>query len=543
MSKLAHYLQEHVTGEVTTAEDVLNHFATDGSILTLKPSVVVYPHNEGDVRKTMRFTWQLAERGRIIPITPRGSGTNTTGSALGSGIVMVFPAHMNKIVEIDGKTGMVKVEPGINYGRVEQTLNTHEQFLPPFPSSGEFSTIGGAVADNLSGERTIKYGTTLDYVKALRVVLANGEVIETGRLNKRDLNKKLGLTTFEGEIYRAIDTLLEENRKVVLASRLKVSSNSAGYNLFDVKNKEGFDLTPLFVGAQGTLGIITEVTLDTIAYNPDTTLLVGMFSDIKQLQQAIIEFKSIDDLPSKMEMIDRGLLEISDRINPNHLNGVIQPPYPEAVLIVEFDDHGERQQKKAAKRGLRILEKYSTGCKVTTDPSEKASLWKLRRAVSTAIIHSENSMKALPILEGAVVPVHKYAEFVEGTKSIIKNNKLVAPLWGHAGDGDLYVRPYLDVSQVGNRQTIFRVMDEYYSLALSLKGSTSSSGSDGRLKAPYLNRMYGNEVYDLFKKAKHILDPYNILNPGVKIGVTIDHIKPLLRNEYKTHWHDHLPQG
>jgi glycolate oxidase len=122
--------------------------------------LVAYPRNENDVRKTARFSWQLAERGRVIPITARGAGTNQTGAALGSGIVLVFPAHMNRILELDTKTNTVTVEPGINYGKLQQTLHTHGRFLPPYPASLEYSTIGGAIAENTSGEKSVKYGDT-----------------------------------------------------------------------------------------------------------------------------------------------------------------------------------------------------------------------------------------------------------------------------------------------------------------------------------------------------------------------------------------------
>src|SRR5471030_1461546 len=145
MSKVAHYLQEHVLGEVMTSLDARRYFSTDGSIFTVAPAVVMYPRNENDVRKTARFSWQLAERGRIVPITARGSGTDQSGAAIGSGIVLIFPAHMNRIIEFDGKTGVATVEPGINYGKLQQTLQTHGRYLPPYPASLEYSTIGGAV--------------------------------------------------------------------------------------------------------------------------------------------------------------------------------------------------------------------------------------------------------------------------------------------------------------------------------------------------------------------------------------------------------------
>jgi glycolate oxidase len=165
VSKIGHYLQEHLIGEVLSATDARRHFATDGSIFSVAPALIVYPQNENDVRKVARFSWQLAERNRIVPITARGSGTDQGGAALGSGLMVVFPAHMNRIVELDGKTGVVTVEPGINYGKLQQTLMTHGRFLPPYPASMEFSTIGGAVANNASGEKSLKYGDTRSFAR------------------------------------------------------------------------------------------------------------------------------------------------------------------------------------------------------------------------------------------------------------------------------------------------------------------------------------------------------------------------------------------
>ena len=144
----------------------------------------------------------------------------------------------------------------------------------------EYSTIGGAVGNNSAGEKSLKYGATREFVKRLRVVLANGEVIETGRLSKRELNKKKGLTNFEGEVYRQLDGLITDNWDLIANSKLPVSKNTAGYELAAVKHKDGsFDLTPLIVGSQGTLGIVTEVELETDVYNPNTTLIAAFFDD------------------------------------------------------------------------------------------------------------------------------------------------------------------------------------------------------------------------------------------------------------------------
>src|SRR5665213_2303897 len=292
MSKVTQYLQEHLTGEVMDSTDARSYFSTDASIFTLTPTTIVYPRGESDVRKTARFTWQLAERGRVIPITARGSGTDQTGAALGSGITLVFPAHMNRVLELDTKANTVAVEPGINYGKLQQTLHTHGRFLPPYPASLEYSTIGGAIASNSSGEKSVKYGDIRPYVTSLRLVLANGEVIETRRLNKREFSKKLGLATFEGEIYRSIDTLLEEQDELVTRLKRHVTHQNAGYNLLDVSHRDGsLDLTPLIVGSQGTLGIITEAKLATEPYNPQTTLFMAQFDSLEQTQQAVLELR------------------------------------------------------------------------------------------------------------------------------------------------------------------------------------------------------------------------------------------------------------
>ena len=544
MNKIGYYLQEHVVGEVVTSADARHYFSTDNSIFTLNPALILYPRNENDVRKTARFTWQLAERNRIIPITARGAGSDQSGAAIGSGIIMVFPAHMHRILELDSKSGVVTVEPGINYGKLQQTLQTHGRFLPPFPDSFEYSTIGGAVANNSSGEKSVKYGTMRDYVQNLRVVLANGEVIETQKLSKRELNRKLGLTSFEGEIYRSLDTLLEEHKATVEQMGRNVTKNSAGYNLIDVQHSDGsFDLTPLMVGSQGTLGIVTEITLETELHNPETTLLVAAFDELQNLQSAVLELREASDMPSAVELVDGNLLSLVSSISPNQLKGIIDQPYPKFVVLVEYDSGG-RLQKKATKKATKILKQYGSNVQVETDFEKQEVLWKIRQASATATAHATGSVKALPIVEDGLVPVDKLQDYIIGMYKIFERTHLQPAIWGHVGSGNLHMRPYLDLSQIGDRQKAFRIMDEYYSLIIELGGTVSGEHGDGRLRAPYLEKMYGKEVYELFQKVKKIFDPYGTLNPGVKMGTSSDDLKALLRHEYSiSHLYEHLPRS
>jgi FAD/FMN-containing dehydrogenase len=544
MSKVAHYLQEHLTGEVMISTDARRYFASDASILQIPPALIVYPRNENDVRKTARFTWQLAERGRIIPITARGAGTDQTGAALGSGVMMVFPAHMNRILELDTKTNFVAVEPGINFGKLQQTLQTHGRFLPPYPASMEYSTIGGAIANNASGEKSIKYGDMKAYVHGLRVVLANGEVIETMRLGKRELSKKLGLATFEGEIYRSVDALIEEQRAVIEKMDRQVGKNNAGYNLLDVKHADGsFDLTPLFVGSQGTLGIITEANIGTEEHNPQTTLIMASFDSVEKVVGAVVELRELADSPSALELIDGRLLERVYKLNPNQLNEILAPPFPAIVLIIEFDTK-ERQLKKQSKKLVKILEKYASSSQTAVDPEQQQQMWRVREASSAIIGHNNGPLKSVPLTNGSSVPVEQLGAFINGIYQIFDAYGQESAIWGHAGEGSLHVLPQLNLSQVGDRQKAFRIMDDYFKLVISLGGSMSSESSDGRLHAPYIEKLYGSDVYSVLQKIKAIFDPYGTLNPGAKFGTSIEDLRATVRSDYSlAHLYDYLARS
>lgn len=528
-----------------TSTDARRYFSTDASIFTLPPAIIVYPRNENDIRKTTRFSWQLAERGRNIPITARGLGTDQSGAALGSGIMLVFPAHMHRILEFDGKTGDITVEPGTNYGKIQQTLHTHNRFLPPYPASMEYSTIGGAVANNAAGERSIKYGTTRNFVKRLRVVLANGEVIETSRLGRRELNKKLGLNSMEGEIYRQLDALIEENHELIKSSQIKVTKNSAGYDLSDVKRKDGsFDLTPILVGSQGTLGIVSEVTLETELHNPSTTLIIAFFDDVGVVQNTILDLRKLSELPATIEMVDNHLLEFVQTQSPSLLKGVLEAPYQKLTLFIEFDNHSSRNQKRATKKAIKILKKHGVNFKQETDSDKKEHLLKIRQSASTLLAHNDSGAKPLPIIEDGVVPVDRFKELLEGVYELFKTHHLPVSVWGHAGNANLHVQPILNLAEVGDRQKAFKLIEEYYTLIMRLGGSTTGEHGDGRLRGPYLEKLYGEQMYQLFKRTKQIFDPYSILNPGVKIGVTLEDIKPLLRSEYDlAHLYDYMPRN
>ena len=214
MSKIAKYLNGHILGEVSARGNRLKQFSQDKSVLSITPNIVVFPRSTDDIRKIMRFSWQLAEKGHIFGVTARGFGGSTDGSSLGEGVILDISRHLDSIYELDLKNKMIRVAAGVNFKELNLALGSQALTILQSPA-GERLTVGGAVAQNLPSEK-YNYGELSDAVDKMEIVLSNGETLQTGRISKRELNRKKGLQTFEGDIYRKIDGLIEDSSDIIL---------------------------------------------------------------------------------------------------------------------------------------------------------------------------------------------------------------------------------------------------------------------------------------------------------------------------------------
>ena len=272
--------------------------------------------------------------------------------------------------------------------------------------------------------------------------------------------------------------------------------------------------------------------------------MMASFDNLQHAEQAVLELRALADRPSMLEMIDINVLEMVNQQNPNLLKDVIQTPFPNVVLFVEYDSGNDRVQKKAVKKSSKIFEKYATSLVTETEPDLQMNLLKVRQATGTLLTKSDGTSRALPLVDDAIVPLDKLKEYIEGAYAICNKLAIKPAIWGHIGEGNLQLQPTLDLSQIGDRQKAFRLMDEYYSMVINLGGSISGERNDGRLRAPYVERQYGSEVYALFARVKQIFDPYSILNPGVKLGTSVEDIKSLVRSDFNFgHIYDHLPRS
>lgn len=545
MNKVATYLQSHISGEVLVSEHVRQHFSTDASILSIKPSLVVYPRTTNDIRKVARFSWQLAERGHVLPITARGNGTDLTGAAIGRGVIVSLPTHLNKILELDTKQKLVRVQPGVNFKSLQETLHTHGLFLPPAPESYEYSTVGGAIANNATGPRSFRYGDMSAWVDRLEVVLANGEVIQTGPLNKRELNKKLGLPTLEGELYRAVDAALTDSREILATydNAVRVETDNVGFALDGLRSKNGdIDLTQLFVGAQGTLGIITEAILKVAAYLPTSSLTVAAFANADDALEA--SEKLADLRPSALELVDAELFSFVGKHNNIVLpDELLIDGKPGTLLFVEAHNMPDKALSRFTKQASKILSRYTETLLSASDFEQREKLWSYRYATAAYMGFDVGGKAAAPIIQNVSVPWVALHQFLGDAKQLFRKHHIETGLWVHVLSGEVMAMPLLDLSKLGDRQQVFRLMDEYFRLVIKLGGSVAPSGGEGRLRAPFAQLQMGSDLVTVFDGLKTAADPHNTMNPGVKIGSNQKDLVDLLRKEYSLDtFADYLPR-
>jgi FAD/FMN-containing dehydrogenase len=231
-----------------------------------------------------------------------------------------------------------------------------------------------------------------------------------------------------------------------------------------------------------------------------------------------------------------------NEINPNHLKDLAAEPYPLFMLFIEFEGD-DRTSKKSVRAALKLLERYASRSDVYGELDDQVQQWKIREAINVLASNNEGLLHAVPLFDGAVPP-ERLRACIEGIHNMISANNLNPAMWGHVGDGNITVRPMLNLGQVGDRQKAFRLLDEYHKLILDLGGTIAATAGEGRLKAPYLEPMYGTELYELLIKVKQVFDPYNTLNPGVKFDTSIEDLKAIVRPDYNlSHLYTHLPRA
>ncbi len=533
MSKVAIYLQEHILGEVSTNAAVLGAMSRDGSVLEIEPEMVVYPRLTNDIRKVARFAWQLAEKGHVLPITARGFGGDQTGAAIGKGIILSLPAHMNRLLEFDAKQKLVRVQPGLSAKSLSDALSLNGVGIPALPHPNSNVTVGGAASNNSSSPVSAKYGDMSEWVKQIEVVLANGEVLQTERISKRELNKKKGLQTLEGELYRTIDNLIEDNKVLVSGLLEGEGRDNVGYSsLAKVKLKDGsFDFTPLIIGSQGTLGIISEMILRSDFVGTHMAAAVLSFSNHEVARDSLEQLTKFD--PALLDYFGSELFSIAAAQGRKYEAIGDALSDKSAVIVIGFDDFSERARQKKIKKIEKIFD--VDGVRVTTaDGDDALAILAIREVTSFTNVPIHKDVSAPPVIDGAYVPRARFEDFARAIQALADKHNTTLPLHSRVMENIIYARPALQLKKVGDKQKIFKLLEEYTNLLEQYGGHLIAEDGEGRVKARFAYKALDDDVLSLFTAVKTAFDPYGILNPGVKQALEVRQLVSYLRSDYDT---------
>ena len=465
-----------------------------------------------------------------MPITARGSGTDQTGAAIGRGIVVAMPAHMNQLLEFDARQKLVRVQPGLNAKALADALFLQGMGVPALPRSRSYSTVGGAVANNATSPRSARSGSMRHWVHQLEVILANGDVLQTERISKRDLNKKKGLQTLEGEIYRAIDNLLDDYAETI---ETKIGQdevrNNAGYAAIrEVRQRDGsIDLTPLFVGSQGTLGIISEMILKADYLPSKRGVVVASFATAEAARDALDALTGFD--PAILEYYDGELFAEADKQGARY--SVYSNTDHRAVIVMVCEDFNDHAVAKRLKKVTKYL--AQTDADVTTSETVSVDeLLVIRDVMNYVLVPATKGISAPPILDGVYIPSNRREEFIDKIDELARKHHVVLSPYGDMLDHVWYVRPHFQLAKVSDKQKILKLLEEYMDVVDSLGGYGVAEAGEGRLKVRAAQKNVDDDVLEMYDVIKAIFDPNGILNPDVKQPVELRQLVSQLRNDY-----------
>ena len=531
-------------GEIQDSEDILKTYSRDTSLFEVIPEVVAFPKDAEDIKTLIQFVTKQKQEypNEQISLTARAAGTDMSGGPLTESIVVDVMRHLNHIREVGD--GYATAEPGVYYRDFEKATLEKGQIMPSYPASKDICAIGGMIANNAGGEKSLVYGKTQNYVPSLTVVLSDGNEYVLKPLTKSELETKISADHFEGRIYGELFKLIAEHHDRIQMARPKVSKNSSGYNLWDVwdREKEIFDITKLFVGSQGTLGIITEATLGLVKVKPAQQLLVIFVRDLQTLPQLIStvlkhhpeNFELYDDktlgfvfhlLPSFVGRVGaKNVLELAWEFLPE-VKMMLTGGLPKLILLAEFTGESEGEVMAQALATQKDLGAFHDKTRIPKDEMEARKYWTIRHEAFNILRSHTSKKKTVPVVDDIVVVPQKLPEFLPKLYGILDEYKeyMTYALGGHIGEGNFHVYSILDLGDEKARNIIPEVADRVYDLVLQYGGSITGEHNDGIIRTPYLEKQFGKEMCRLFEKTKQIFDPLNIFNPGKKVGGTLEY--------------------
>ncbi len=566
-------IQKFFKGDIAHDEVTLDTYSRDASLFEIKPTLVVFPKDSTDIQNLVKWSTENKNKYPTLSLTARAAGTCMSGGPLNDSIIIDTTKYMNKIISVqksqpetiklkwDGKTevittGLARVEPGCFYRDFEMETLKQDLLLPCYTASKSLNAIGGMVGNNSAGELTLRYGKTEDYVAELKVILSDGHEYVIRPLTRRELYVKITEATLEGKVYKQLFDLIKDHESLIQGAKPTVSKNSAGYNLWNIlqrgkvdptnpseSDEDVFDLTQLFIGSQGTLGIVTEVTFRLVDKIKMSKLLVVFMDDLSQLGSAVKELLPTN--PISIESYDDKTFGLAIKFFPDLLRVkglwdmftfsvsfipeffmVVFGGVPKMVLLVEYAGSTEKEIDLACKNTQKKIAHFGFKTRVTRSPREAEKYWTMRRDSFALLRKHVQGKRTAPFIDDIIVRPEFLPEFLPKINALIESYpELTYTIAGHAANGNFHIIPLVDPHDPKLADIVIELSQKVYDLVLSYHGSIDAEHNDGIIRTPFLEKMYGTEVYALFSDVKKLFDPLVIFNPKKKVGGTLADIR------------------
>lgn len=535
-------------GDIDASDEKRELYSHDASLFEIKPQLVVAPKNTTDVETLVQLVAKYKKHMPELSITARSAGTDMSGGAVNDSIIVDFNKHFTKIQKVTATEA--HAQPGVFYRDFEKATLKYKAIMPSYPASRDLCTIGGMVANNAGGEKSLEYGKVQQFVNELQVVFADGNEYTVRPLNKVQLIKKMAQKNFEGELYKKLFKLIEKHYDAIKAAKPQVSKNSMGYYLWDVWDRQTgvFDLTQLIVGSQGTLGFVTDIKYRLVPVRPYSGLLVCFMKDIRPLGEVINKvlehkpatFESFDDhtlwlsirfLPSFRKYLGTwGLIKLMISLIPDGF--MLLRGLPKLILLIEFTGQSQEEVDRKIEAMRDQLKPYNMAIERDETAEQSKKFWIMRRQSFNLLRSKVKDKHTAPFIDDLVVNPPYLPEFLPRLRRIVKKHRLLATIAGHMGDGNFHIIPLMNIEKKRERDKLEPAMKEVNDLVLEFKGSLSGEHNDGLVRGPWLDEQFGSKIVHLFRETKHIFDPENMFNPHKKSDATWDYSFSHIRKNF-----------
>jgi FAD/FMN-containing dehydrogenase/Fe-S oxidoreductase len=493
-----------VSGDARCDDLYLQLHASDAGIYEIRPQAVVCPRSALEVSACVRYA-----REKKLPIHARGAGSGSAGESLGPGIVVDFSKYMRRIIRLDGEKA--RVQPGMVLERLNAQLHAAGRLFGPDPGHAEFTTVGGLLARDSAGSRWMKYGSPQDHVLSLQVVLSDGEVLDFGREPLVD-GQSTSTIPRKKELIDRLAALLRGREEIIRKHRLKSPLKRCGYNLDGVLGEDYLDVVRLLVGSEGTLALTTEAALSTLPLPGPRGVTLLLFESLEKASRTVQEI--LRWKPTACELMDRRHLILA-RDSEVRFDLLI-PAEAEAVLLVEQ----ECDDPLALHDKLRMLaaeicqeKQLAFGARQAFEPEETELFWRLAERVQPALYRLKGPERPLPVIDDLTAPPEILPEFLVRVQNVLKKHQVTASLFAHAGQGQIHLRPFLNLQNPEDVARMQRMAGEMYEEVFNVGGSIAGQHGYGLSRTEFLRRQAG-PLYEVFEEIKRIFDPENIFNPG-----------------------------